>query len=252
MQRFARVCVGLLPVFMLSACVSYPSDGYYDSRRARDYTGLDDGYNRPREAPPSRHTKRRPVVPPPTYEEPTVNPLPEYGEPSHAPEPLDTKPPTEADNQTAPESTTEPHVFEPLAANESPPVATATPPKQRKPRAVTSPGVLALIQQAQAQAKAGDADKAVATLERALRIEPQNPWIWHRLAVIRLQQEQWQQTIDLASKSNSFSGDDPDLLYRNWRVIGMALEKVGDSAGAERAMLRSQQYRERATSSQTL
>ncbi len=85
----------------------------------------------------------------------------------------------------------------------------------------------------------------MAMLERALRIEPRNPWLWHRLAVLRLQQGEWQQAIELASKSNTLSNEHPRLLMGNWQVISQALEHLEDKEGARRAKLRSEQYRQR-------
>ncbi|WP_455212818.1 tetratricopeptide repeat protein, partial [Kaarinaea lacus] len=58
----------------------------------------------------------------------------------------------------------------------------------------TSGTVLALLSQAKEQEKAGNPEKAAAVLERALRIEPNNPQLWYRLALLRLQQGQ----LDLA------------------------------------------------------
>jgi predicted Zn-dependent protease len=81
-------------------------------------------------------------------------------------------------------------------------------------------------------------------LERALRIEPRNPWLWHRLAVLRLQQGEWRQALELATKSNTLSNDYPRLLMGNWKVISMALEHLGDGDGAREAQARSEDYRQ--------
>jgi hypothetical protein len=48
-----------------------------------------------------------------------------------------------------------------------------------------------LLDTAEQRASAGHLDSAAATLERALRLEPQNPLLWHRLARLRLQQGQF-------------------------------------------------------------
>ncbi|MGH8590248.1 MAG: tetratricopeptide repeat protein, partial [Gammaproteobacteria bacterium] len=59
-----------------------------------------------------------------------------------------------------------------------------------------------LLTRARTLANAGKSEEAAATLERAIRIEPRNPWLWHRLAVLRLQEGQHSVAIELAKKSN--------------------------------------------------
>lgn len=95
--------------------------------------------------------------------------------------------------------------------------------------------VVALLDSAATHVNSGDLDKAAASLERALRIEPRNAGIWHDLAQVRLHQGQYQQAESLASKSNSLAGSDRSLQARNWRVIGSARRSAGDSAGADAA-----------------
>lgn len=95
--------------------------------------------------------------------------------------------------------------------------------------------VIALLDRAQRDTDAGRRGAADASLERALRIEPRNPWLWHELAQLRLTQGQYAQAISLAKKSNSFAGHERRLLALNWRLIGNALVAQGDTAGAEQA-----------------
>jgi cytochrome c-type biogenesis protein CcmH/NrfG len=75
----------------------------------------------------------------------------------------------------------------------------------------------------------------VASLERALRIEPRNPALWQDLAKLRLEQGQYQQAEGLAARSNAWVGDDKTLRAENWRIIGQARLKRGDYAGAQAA-----------------
>jgi predicted Zn-dependent protease len=95
--------------------------------------------------------------------------------------------------------------------------------------------VVALLDKAGLDSKAGKGEAAGASLERALRIEPRNPWLWHELAQVRLSQGQYAQAITLAKKSNSFGGRQPRLQSENWQVIGKARVAQGDTAGAEQA-----------------
>jgi len=106
---------------------------------------------------------------------------------------------------------------------------------ETKPVMSANPAVLALLDRAELDSKAGKREAEGASLERALRIEPRNPWLWLQLAQARLAQGQYAQAITLARKSISFGGNQPRLKSENWRVIGQARVAQGDSAGAEQA-----------------
>lgn len=95
--------------------------------------------------------------------------------------------------------------------------------------------VIALLDRAQIDTAAGRSEAAGASLERGLRIEPRNAWLWHELAQLRLSQGQYAQAVSLAQKSISFAGRDRRLLAMDWRVIGNARVAQGNSAGAELA-----------------
>jgi predicted Zn-dependent protease len=95
--------------------------------------------------------------------------------------------------------------------------------------------VIALLDRAQTDNESGQREAAGASLERALRIEPRNPWLWLELAQVRLAQGQYAQAITLAGKSNSFAGRQRRVQAENWQVIGQARVAQGDSAGAEQA-----------------
>ncbi len=99
--------------------------------------------------------------------------------------------------------------------------------------------VIALVGRARLDAGAGQREAAGASLERALRIEPRNAWLWHELAQVRHGQGQYAQAISLARKSISFAGSDKRLQAFNWRVIGNARAAQGDPAGAEEALKRA-------------
>lgn len=104
------------------------------------------------------------------------------------------------------------------------------------PRSVSTSGaVVALLDNAGQQARSGQLDASAATLERALRIEPDNGVIWNRLALVRLQQGRPDQAESLAAKSNALAGNDRELQVRNWRVIAQARRARGNNAGAQMA-----------------
>jgi tetratricopeptide (TPR) repeat protein len=103
------------------------------------------------------------------------------------------------------------------------------------PAPAGSPAVIALLDRADQQYQARDLDAAAASLERALRIEPRNPGLWHRLAAVRLEQGQYGQAAQMAGKSNSLAGGDTRLQARNWRLIAAARRAQGDAQGARAA-----------------
>lgn len=95
--------------------------------------------------------------------------------------------------------------------------------------------VVALMDTARTDIANGKLDAAVAPLERALRIEPRNPLLWQELARLRLQQGQYQQAEGMATRSNSWAGDNKTVRAENWRIIGEARLKRGDHQGAQAA-----------------
>jgi predicted Zn-dependent protease len=108
-------------------------------------------------------------------------------------------------------------------------------PPEPKPVMSGNRAVIALLDQAQLHNDAGQREAAGASLERALRIEPRNPWLWHELAQLRLTQGQYGQAVSLARKSTSFSVKDRHLQALNWRLIGNARVAQGDTSAAEQA-----------------
>ncbi len=92
-----------------------------------------------------------------------------------------------------------------------------------------------LLASAEGARQSGDAARAAASLERAIRIDARNPWPWHKLAALRLEQGQPALAESLAVKSNSLAGNDRDLKRRNWLLIAQIRERKGDTAGARDA-----------------
>jgi cytochrome c-type biogenesis protein CcmH/NrfG len=101
--------------------------------------------------------------------------------------------------------------------------------------------VLALLNKAHDQAAAGWMDASAANLERALRIEPQNPVLWQELARVRLAQGQYRQAENLAAKSNALAGGNRYLQTDNWRIIGEARNRRGDLQGARAAFQKAEE-----------
>jgi len=116
--------------------------------------------------------------------------------------------------------------------------------ESKKPAQAPTAGVsaLELLETARQQAEAGQGELAASTLERAIKIEPANPWLWHRLAVLRMQQKKWAQAIELANRSIALANGNQRLLGGNWLVISLALEGAGDHEAAAKAKKNSDVY----------
>jgi tetratricopeptide (TPR) repeat protein len=126
--------------------------------------------------------------------------------------------------------------WEPIAApapqpDEQPPQRSFTPAE----RGDLNPAVVALLNRANRFERDGDLEQSAANLERALRIQPDNAWLWHRLALVHLFSHEDSEAIDMASKSNSLAQDNRRLQADNWKVIAQARERLGDLAAARAA-----------------
>ncbi|MGE4544529.1 MAG: tetratricopeptide repeat protein [Pedobacter sp.] len=112
---------------------------------------------------------------------------------------------------------------------------TALRPDTPRPEPSTNSAVVSLLNKARTQSTAGQLHEASASLERAVRIEPRNPYLWQELARVRLEQGLYRQAENLAAKSNSLITTDTSLRRENWRIIGQARTKQGDLQGARSA-----------------
>jgi len=119
----------------------------------------------------------------------------------------------------------------PEQKSEAPPPVAPAPPAQKE-----SVAVAGLMDSARAETASGNLAGAAASLERALRIEPRNPRLWHELARVRLKQGQYAQAESVAARSNSWAADDRALRAENWRLIAQAREARGDAEGAKAAL----------------
>ncbi|MCB1772348.1 MAG: hypothetical protein KDI88_01915 [Gammaproteobacteria bacterium] len=107
-------------------------------------------------------------------------------------------------------------------------------PEYRRPE--PNRAVAALTRRADAQQQAGDLGGAAASLERALRIAPEDAALWSRLAALRLDQREFASVQQLAAKSNALAAArDDELKARNWRLIADARRGLGDETGARSA-----------------
>ncbi len=101
------------------------------------------------------------------------------------------------------------------------------------------PAVLALVYDADRSSKAGDLESAVATIERALRIDPRNPDLTYKLAQLRLRQSKPRLAEDLAKKAALLSINDRVLKKKSWLLISAARKQQKNYFGAKEAKLKA-------------
>jgi len=98
-----------------------------------------------------------------------------------------------------------------------------------------NPAVVALLDSAYQQSESGQLDMAASKLERAVRISPRDPQIWHALAKIRFQQNKPALAISLAEKSNLLSNDNKKLQRDNWLLMATCYDLLGRADAARQA-----------------
>ncbi len=99
---------------------------------------------------------------------------------------------------------------------------------------LAKPAVINLARAADQASAEGRYATAASSLERALRIEPHNASLWHKLARVRYQQAQYDQAVQLASKANTLTRQSL-LRTANWQLIADAYDRLGDEGKARAA-----------------
>ena len=108
----------------------------------------------------------------------------------------------------------------------------------RSAEAISGGAVMSLLRQARSALDMAKPEQAQALLERAVRIEPRNYFVWSAMAESYLQQKNYAQAMTVAQKSNSLARGNVYAELQNYRVIAMARDATGDSAGALQAQAR--------------
>ena len=133
--------------------------------------------------------------------------------------------PSESPSPATP--TTAPPTAQPGTAQPEPGIPTTPavpepprpPPKQFK----LSPATAALVAQAHKQETGGNYAPAAATIERALRIEPENPLLWIELGQIRLSEGNAAQADGMGHKALALATGDVQAQASAWRLIADSL-----------------------------
>jgi predicted Zn-dependent protease len=91
------------------------------------------------------------------------------------------------------------------------------------------------VTQAHTQAGGGDYGQAAATLERALRIEPDNPLLWIELGRVRLGTNNAAQADAMGRKALALATGDAGAQAGAWRLIADSLRALGRNPEAAEA-----------------
>ena len=98
------------------------------------------------------------------------------------------------------------------------------PPVEHKPQPGPAAG---LYSDAEKALQAGRFSAAEMLLERALRIEPQNPHYWYTLGMAKYRQGQYPQTIQFCLKAESLAAGQPGTLARSRELLSQAKKASG-------------------------
>jgi hypothetical protein len=167
-------------------------------------------------------------------------------QPAETTDPFGPGQPTE--NPQMPE--TEPPAEQPAQAEIAKPGPPPEPEPPKQPEALKpletfapqSPAVGSLVVAANENSQGGNLDSAVASIERAIRIEPRNATLYYKLAVLRLQQSKPRLAEDLARKAALLAVNDNPLKKHSWLLIANARELQHNLTGANKAKAEAAKY----------
>jgi tetratricopeptide (TPR) repeat protein len=142
----------------------------------------------------------------------------------------------------APGTTTGPTNSNPAAPDSAVPAPAPTPPPVTAPPAAPrqfhlGAAATALVAQAHRQAAGGDPQLAISSIERALRIEPDNPLLWIELGEIHETAGHFEQAGGIGHKALQLSTGDPHAQSASWHLIAESLKarnRNGEAAEAQR------------------
>ncbi|MBV6416589.1 MAG: hypothetical protein CMLOHMNK_01197 [Steroidobacteraceae bacterium] len=134
---------------------------------------------------------------------------------------------------------------EPGAAPPQSPGAPATTPSMPTPAPAPrsyrlSAATSALVTQARSATAQGDFVAAAATLERALRIEPDNPLVWIEMGRTRLASGDALQAQNMGRRALALAAGAPREQSAAWQLIADALRALGRNVEAQEAARRAE------------
>ncbi|MFU8818707.1 MAG: tetratricopeptide repeat protein [Desulfurivibrio sp.] len=95
-----------------------------------------------------------------------------------------------------------------------------------------SPQTAPLLAGARQALERRDLAGAEGYLERAIRLEPRNPLLWHTLAQTKYRQGQYAQTVQLGLRSNALLPQTDPLARENLRLMAEAHRQLGQEESA--------------------
>lgn len=101
-------------------------------------------------------------------------------------------------------------------------------------RQIMRPATDSLLVQSREQAADGRPDLAAATLERALRIDPEEPALWLELGKLAYERGDWADAEQYARRARSLAAGAPSVESRATALLADALDRQGRIAEAER------------------
>lgn len=108
---------------------------------------------------------------------------------------------------------------------------------------VDNRAVALLWDEAEQARRDGNLEAAIGSLERAVRVAPEDPVLWSRLSELRFRQQDFAVAENLAAKSNALASEQRLLRFRNWLIIAEARAQRGDEEGAEQARAEAERLR---------
>ena len=102
-----------------------------------------------------------------------------------------------------------------------------------------SPGVQDLLADAEVAEQAGEYRVATVLVERAMRMQPEDPEILQRMAELKLAAEDFEQALNYAARSYDLGPRIGELCSRNWHTIAVARTQLDDQPGAATARQRA-------------
>lgn len=141
--------------------------------------------------------------------------------PTRPPPPRPAPAPPAAETRPAPA----PQPLPPPATTQRPPRIEPAPPRDvpaARPQSDASGASGVLLEQSRAQRAAGSLPAARASLERALRLDPNNPTLWIELGELELQTGNAAQAATLARKAMTLAGRDGRVAARAERLLRAA------------------------------
>jgi tetratricopeptide (TPR) repeat protein len=105
-----------------------------------------------------------------------------------------------------------------------------------------NPASRALIAQSQSQAATKNYAAAAGSLERALRIEPENPLLWIELGKVRQAEGNFVQAENLGRKAVTMASSAPKARSAAWLLIAESYRSRGRNTEAEEAKAKAQSF----------